>query len=177
LPRSGDAVEDDGGEGDIGAVAGEAAHQRRDRAALAAGVDDEDDGPAGQRREIGGRAESGGTGAVEQPHDALAQHEIGAALEIADQRRERCAAHRPGIEIDAGRAHGGAVKRRIDVIRPGLRRRDPHAPGREVAQQPQGQHGLAAARCRCRENEPAHSFLAIAAAICAASLSLPKCAR
>ena len=128
MALAGDAVEDDRGRRRGGPVAGEAAEQRRDRGALAADIDDQNNRPPGNPGQIGGRAGFAvGSGAVEEAHDALAQHDLGRGLELGDGRGERRRAHRPDVEVAAGRAAGQGVKGRIDEIGPGLRRGRRHA--------------------------------------------------
>ena len=89
-----DAVEDHAGNGDVGAMAGEAAQQRRDRRGLAAHIDDQHHRPAGHGRQIGGRAGAVG-GAVEQSHDAFAEDELGIAAEAVEQMRRSSPAASP----------------------------------------------------------------------------------
>ncbi len=60
--------------------------------------------------------------AVEQAHHAFDDENLGAVRGLRRQGIEQRARHRPAIEIDARRAGGGGMKRRVDVIRSGFRR-------------------------------------------------------
>src|SRR5204863_338416 len=73
-----------------------AADQRGHGRALPARINDQHNRPTGQPRQSRGRAGLAiGTGAVEQAHDAFAQHKLGVALQIRDEPGERRAARRP----------------------------------------------------------------------------------
>src|SRR6185437_14731889 len=148
VTRPGYAVEDRPGDGGFRIVAGKAGDQRRGRGALAFCVDDQHDRPPGQAGERGGR----GLVAVEQPHDALADGEIG--VEPGDQPGDGRRPHRPGVEVDAGRAAGQRVKARVDIVGPGLGGGDTPAPPAEFVQDCQGHQGLAAARGGCGDDQP-----------------------
>ena len=109
MPLARDPVEDHPGDRNIRPVAGKAAQQRRDRGALAAGVDDQHDRPAGDLRQLGGRARLAiGAGAVEQPHNAFAQHDLGRGFEAGRRR----AASVAGRIAQASRLRHGAPLRR-----------------------------------------------------------------
>ena len=107
------------------------------------------------RRELGGRAGLAVGRAVEQPHDAFARHEVGAAR-AGDQPGERRRPHRPGVEVDAGRAAGQRVKASGRYSRARPWRRRPASPRRrKCAQERQGHQGLAAARGGRGDDQPA----------------------
>ena len=82
-------VEDHPGERQLRVVPGKAGDQRRGRGALMARIDDQHDGPSGEPGEFGGRARFAiGSGAVEEPHHPLAQHDVGRPFERADETAE-----------------------------------------------------------------------------------------
>ena len=117
MPRTGDPVEDDPGDRHLRIVPRKAADQRRHGRALPPRINDQHNRPTGELCQFRrGAGLAIGTGAVEQAHDAFAQHKLGIALQIRDEPGERRAAHRPQIEIDAGPAARGGMKRRIDVV-------------------------------------------------------------
>src|SRR5665213_1048146 len=161
MTRAGDVIEDYPGERRTGVVPRKAFDQCGHGSALPAGIDHQRDWPAGDAGEFGGRAGFAvRPGAVEEAHHAFAQHQLGGAFEVADQAREGRRAHRPGVEVEAWRAARQRVKGRIDVVRAGLGRRDPDPAMTQMPQQPRGDQRLAAARCRCGEDEAlaAHPF-------------------
>ena len=131
-----DAVEDDASDAHLRPVAGEAVHEGRRARPLAADVDHQHHRPAGDRRQVGGGAGLGppvGECAVEQAHDALAEHQLGALGRFGHQRRQGLVSHGPGVEIDAAAATGGGVEGRVDVVRPRLGGGDGDTGAREVA--------------------------------------------
>ena len=151
-----DPVEDDAGERHLRTVAGEAAQQRSDRSALAAGIGDQNHRPAGEPGEFGGRPRLAiGPGAVEQAHDPFAQHDLGRALKAPDEPREGLGTHRPNIEIDARPAARCGVKGRIDEIGAGLGCGDANATPAQMPQQARCHQGLAAAGGWGGEDQPA----------------------
>ena len=120
--RAGHAIEHHSGHLDVAAMAGKAAHQGRNRGALAADVDHQHHRPAHERGEVGGRTATASS-PVEQPHYALAYDHVGAIAESRRKGVKRFGPHGPDVEVDTVASAGGGVKRGIDVIRPDLERR------------------------------------------------------
>src|SRR5204862_2753487 len=133
-----------------------AADQRRHGRALPPRINDQHNRPTGELCQFRrGAGLAIGTGAVEQAHDAFAQHKLGIALQIRDEPGERRAAHRPQIEIDAGPAARGGMKRRIDVVGSRFRGGHPDPAPTQMPQQPSGDQRFAAARGRRGEDQAA----------------------
>ena len=122
---AGDAVEDDAGNDDAGAVAW---RSLATRAAIdwhwCAASTTSTTGRPSIRGKIGGRAAAAGR-AVEQAHDAFDEHEIGVIRLRRELAREALRPHRPGIEIEAGPAGRGLVEARIDIVGADLGARRP----------------------------------------------------
>ena len=94
---AGDLVEDDAGELDAIAIARKAERDRGCGLRLAGNIDHQHHGPAGRRRDVGGRAVAPGpwrSHAVEQPHHAFGQRKIG-VIGSAEQRIEPASRLRP----------------------------------------------------------------------------------
>src|ERR1051326_7642877 len=156
MPLSRDTIENDAGERHLRIVPRKAADPRRRRCALPPRIDHQHDRPPRHFRQFRRGARLAiGAGAVEQPHDAFAQHELGIALQRGDKPGERRATHRPHVEIDAGPAARGGVKARIDIVGPGLCSADPHAAAPQTSQQAGSDQCLAASGSRRGEDQPA----------------------
>src|ERR1051325_9325587 len=156
MPLSRDTIEKDAGERHLRIVTRKAADQRRHGCALSPRIDNQHDRPTCELRQFRRGARLAiEAGAVEQPHNAFAQHELGIALQGGDKPGERRATHRPHVEIDAGPAARGGVKGRIDIVGPRLCSADPHAAAPQTSQQACGDQRLAAARSRRGEDQPA----------------------
>ena len=121
---TGDAIEDHAGDAHGRIVGGKTPHHGRRRLRLARHIEHEQHRQLEMRGKIGGRAAlPGGTvGAVEQPHDAFDQENIGAGCGLRRHGVEQRVRHRPGIEIDARRGGRRGMERRIDIVGSGLGR-------------------------------------------------------
>jgi len=127
-------------------MAEKAAQCRRDRSALSARVDDQHDRPAGEPGELGGRTGLAiGARSVEQPHHAFAKDNLGGGLELGNEAREGLRPHRPDVEVYARLSGRSSVKTRVDEIGPGFRRGNTKTAPAQMARQPGGNQGLAAA--------------------------------
>ena len=96
MPGGRHAVDDDSGDLDVGAEAGEALDERCDRLALPLGIDDQDDGQLQGRCEVAGRAGAVG-GAIEEAHDALDEQQVGIGRMVGGEGLEARGAHGPGV--------------------------------------------------------------------------------
>ena len=115
---------------------------------MPAGVDDEEHRPASRGRQVGGRAVRAVAGdgrAVEQAHDTLRHDQRGPVAGAADQGLDGLPPHGPGVEVEAGPPTRRAVKRAVDIVRADLGRSGGDAGAPEMAEQSQGDEGLAAA--------------------------------
>ena len=156
MARAGDPVEDHAGERRRRPVRGKAAQQGGDGSPLPPRIDDQHHRPAGELRQFGGRARFAvGAGAVEQTHDPFAQHDLGGGFQRRGARGQGLGPHRPRVEIDARPAARHGMKGRVDEIGAGLGRRDPQPAPAQMAQQAGSDEGLAAARSRGGEDQPA----------------------
>src|SRR5437870_3353205 len=109
--------------GGIGAVRGAAAKTEQRASptsrsiSMAARIDDQHDRPAGDPGEFGRR-----TGfairarAVEQPHHAFAENDVGGGFELGDEYGKGSRPHRPDVEVHTGLAGGLRMKARVDEI-------------------------------------------------------------
>ena len=160
MPFAADAVQDHAGDAHARIVRCEATHQRCSRLRLPRHVDDKDDRQAEMRGEVGGGAAAAGrrAGAVEQAHDALDHQHVGAGSGVRSEAVEERRRHRPAVEIEARRAGRGGMKRRIDVIRPGLGRAYHDAAARERGDERQRHRGLAGAGLRRRDDQAARTY-------------------
>ena len=145
-----DPVEDHAGDGEPIVVGRAALDDGRGRLRLAGDVERKQDRKPHEGGDVGrGAAPSGRRGdAVEEPHRGFAERDRAARASPSREAREQRRRHRPGIEIDPGRARGCGVEGGIDVVRPGLEPDDGCAPAPEGAQEPERQRRLAAARAR-----------------------------
>ncbi len=108
MARAADAIEDEPGDLRLRPVPREPLNERRDRCARAGAIDDEHDRPAddgGKRRRRSGVARAD---AVEEPHRALAQHEIGRGARgqraaIVSRRIAQASRLRHGAPVAAAR--------------------------------------------------------------------------
>src|SRR5438067_1579564 len=153
---SGDPVEDHAGEQQLRIVPRKAADQRGGRGALPPRIDHQHDRPAGQPGQF--RSRTGlaiGPGAVEQAHDAFAQHEVGTRLKFCDESRKGGRTHRPRIQVDARCAARSGMKGRIDIVGPCLRSGDAYSTASQIPKQGGRDQRLAAARGRRGEDQPA----------------------
>ena len=144
---SADPVEHDARHGHVVAVVCKAGQRRCGRGRLPPDIEHQDDRPSGEGREVGGGSGSV-RGPVEQPHDPFADHQFDVAGRLGNQGRDGVRPHRPAIDIEAGPAAGGGMEGRVDEIGADLDRTHRQAGLAEMAQQCQGERGLAAARCR-----------------------------
>ncbi len=162
MPFAADAVQDHAGDAHARVVRREAANQRGRRLRLPRHVDDEDDRQGKLRGEVGGGAAAAGRrrGAVEQAHDALDHQRVGAGGGVHGEAVEERRRHRPAVEIDARRAGHRGMKRRIDVIRPGLGRAHGDAAALERGEQRQRHRGLAGAGLRRGDDKPTRGHAA-----------------
>jgi len=87
-----------------------------------------------------------GGGSVEQAHDAFDDEQVCTVDRSGGHGVEQCRRHGPGIQIDARSARGSGVKRRIDVIGPGLGGADHDAAPDERGQYGKRHGGLAGTR-------------------------------
>ena len=71
----------------------------------------------------------GAGGTIEQTHDAFDDQHIGVARGVGGERIDEVVRHRPGVEINARRTSDGGVKRRVDIVGSGFRRRAPRRRG------------------------------------------------
>jgi hypothetical protein len=95
----------------------EAFQQCGDRGPLSSRVYNQNNGPAGNAGEFSGRAGLAfGAGPVEQSHNTFAQDDIGAGLELGNERRKGGFPHRPDIEIHTGFIRRHRVESGIDEI-------------------------------------------------------------
>ncbi len=152
-----DAVEDDAGDAHGRIVRGKAAHHGRRRLRLPRHVEHQHDRQDrnARRDRRSRRAGRRRRRAVEQAHDAFDDENIGVVGGLRGERIEQCRRHRPGIEIDARRAGGGGMERRIDVIGPGFRRAHRDAAPGERREQRERHRRLAGAGMRRGDDEPA----------------------
>ena len=129
MPLAGDLVEDHAGDRDARVVMHAAERDRGRRLRLAGDVDHQHDRPAEQRREIGARAGVSvrARHAVEQPHRAFDDDEVGAVGRLARDLAQQRVGHGEGVEIGAGRAGRGGMEGR-DRYSPG-----PHFSPRTVS--------------------------------------------
>ena len=138
-------VEHDAVDLDVAPEAEEALDQGRHALRHAARVDDEEDGQAEQRGEIGGRARPV-RGAVEEAHHALADDDVGIPARIGHEPGQGLEPHRPAVEIAAGPAGGPGVKGGVDIVGADLEAADLQPLVMERAQQARA----SAASCRSR---------------------------
>ena len=152
VARAADPVEDHRRGPHLGVELAKAQQQCAGRLRHAAGVDHQHHRPAGQRRQLGGRA-GAARRAVEQPHHPLAQHQLGVRAGPGDQAGQSVAAHRPAVQVEAGPPACLGVERRVDIVGSGLDRGDRDSGQAQMAQQREGHHRLAAARRRRRDQQ------------------------
>ncbi len=160
---AGDPIEDDAGDAHGRIVDGETAHHGRRRLRLSRHIEHQHHRQAEMRCEIGGRAAppGAGGGSVEQAHDAFDDQQVCAVDRLGGHGVEQCRRHGPGIQIDARSARGGGMKRRIDVIGPGLGGADHDAAPDERCQYGKRHGGLAGTRTRRRDDQPARGHAAL----------------
>jgi hypothetical protein len=93
-----DAIEDHAGDLDIRIEGAVAVHDRGRRARHRCGVHDQQHGRVQQLRDVSGRSQlAAPRGAVEEPHDALHDREVGASLPVprgTQSARDRSGRHR-----------------------------------------------------------------------------------
>ena len=161
MRRAADAIENDPGDSDARAMRGKAAHQRAGGGSLAPRIDHENDRPAGKGGKIRRRAGAVGR-TVEQAHDAFDDGNVAIEGQPAEQGGHGFRPHGPKVDVQARPSAGGSVESGIDIVRPQLCRGNAQPVAREQAERCRGQDRLAAARCRCCDNQP----------VCAHALSL-----
>ena len=124
---------------------------------LSSDVDHKQDRPAECRRHAGGRACPVWLSrhAIEEPHQAFAEDQLAGLTSGVAKRAEQRWGHRPTVEIEAVSTGRGGVERGIDIIRPAFGAGDGETRVAEGAHEAESQHGLAAARARRGDYEPA----------------------
>ena len=116
-----DAVEDHARHLHVRVERAIAVHDGRRRAGHRCGIDDEQHRRVQQLRDVRGRGQlTAPRGSVEQPHDAFDDGDVGAALAMADERRDQLGPAQEGVEVAPGPARGERVIARIDVVGPDL---------------------------------------------------------
>ncbi len=137
-----DAVQDGAGDGQVRAQRRRPGQRQRRALRLFRGVHHHHHRRPERSGEIGG-----GAGPVrrpvQQPHRALDQQQV--APLPRRPRAQRAGRHRPGVEIDRGRAQRRLVKARVDIVRPALRPAHRHAAIPQGPHQAQRHRGLARA--------------------------------
>ena len=149
VSRPANHVEDHAGNVDVAPIALEAERDGGCRLGLRFDVEHEHDRPAGERREVRGRAvaaRAACAGAVVESHDALGDADFCIGAGVTQQARDERRAHGPGVEVDAGAAGGGGVERRVDVVGSALEGLHGDAAPAQSAQQAERYRRLAGAR-------------------------------
>ena len=123
-----DPVEDDPGNLDLGVERAKSVHERSDRSAHRRGVDDEHDGRREDSGDLGGGSGGTCTVAVEEPHNALDDEELGILTGCGGKAREEIGAVQGGVERAPGTTDGEAVVTGIDEVGSDLGCSDAHSP-------------------------------------------------
>ena len=144
-----DAVEHHRRHLDVVAMMGEAFDQRRGGCAHALRIDHQDHRHVEQARQIGGRAVAVG-GAVEQPHDAFAEHQIDTAHGRIAEPGQGLDPHRPAVQVEAGPTGRAGMKHRVEIVGADLERARPPAPAGDTPAAAPG----SARSCRCPTPAP-----------------------
>jgi hypothetical protein len=107
VARGAHPIEDDPRHADGAVERREPVQQCGDAVALAAGVDDQDDGRSEQSRDVRRRAAGGTAGvhvdaAVEESHHTLHHRDVGAFAAVPVERADQVVADQDGIEVAPG---------------------------------------------------------------------------
>ena len=123
-----------------------------------ADVDDEQDGGAGQRGDVGARGETVGAEApVHEAHDALEHRDVRGGRvggPPGEQRLDEVLADEPRVEGAARPAGGERVVAGVDVVRADLGRGHGQSTAGEGGHDPHGDRRLAVARRGRRDEHP-----------------------
>ena len=103
--------------------------------------------------------------AVEQPHDALDDGDVGARAAVPVQRTDQLLADQHRVEVAAGPARGQRVVAGIDEVRADLERRDPVSGPPQRAHQTRCHRGLSAARRRRGDDHGGRAHAALPRAL------------
>ena len=148
MARACDPIQDNARKVDVAAITPAPQGDGRRRLRLRGNIQRQNDGPARESSQIGGRAFAAAAfpaRAVEKPHDAFGDTNIGANRGFADKVLDEFAPHAPCVEIEAFAARGLFVKCRIDVIGTALEGLHRQAPPLQRPHKPKRKRGFARA--------------------------------